>query len=116
MPRTRLDKPLVSRGVNDASSNSEIAQSNILPSNLGLLVPMGLLVQLEDLHNSFAGVKLCGSKIDGEVSKLINMFFSELRTRSVAGKSAVYPPLSPEVWFSSKLPGCALHQPGSSCW
>lgn len=71
MPRTPLDKPLVSGSVNDASNHSEIARTNILPSNWGSLVPRGLLFQLEDPHNSFTGLKLCSSMIDGEISKFL---------------------------------------------
>lgn len=57
VPRILLDKFLISKSVNDASNNSEIARTNILLSNLGLLVPISLLFQLEDLHNSFTGPK-----------------------------------------------------------
>lgn len=49
VPRTLQDKPLVSRCANDARNNSEIAQTDILPSNLGSLAPINLPFQLEDL-------------------------------------------------------------------
>lgn len=51
VPRTQVDKSLVSRSINDASNNSEIAGTNTLPSNLGWMIPIDLLFWFEDLHD-----------------------------------------------------------------